>query len=373
MASEDDMEPSEFIRQLQDGGLFEGREELLDQLRMLAARGVHPLEALQMMRRAPPEEEQMEQVLPSFDIEGIARYIAEKECKKVVVMCGAGISTSAGIPDFRTPGTGLYDNLQRFNLPRAESIFEMNFFRHNPAAFYELAREMWPGNFSPTPAHYFLRLLHDKGILLRCYSQNIDSLERHAGLPADRLVAAHGNFDAAHVIDTEPEVEVDISELKAALDKGEDGWKRLRDEKGGLVKPKIVFFGEDLPDRFQQLFQSDLSSCDLLIVLGTSLVVQPFASLVGRAAKTAPRLLVNRDHAGRCEELTNGFRFHLEGKKNWRDAWYQGDCDTGCKALAEALGWREELQALIDSKGTAKVDRAPWCEFEPAQAEPSSL
>ncbi|CAE8624507.1 unnamed protein product [Polarella glacialis] len=149
----------------------------------------------------------MEKVLPSFDLEGVARYLADKECKRVVVMCGAGISTSAGIPDFRSPGTGLYDNLQRFNLPRAESIFELDYFRKSPGAFYELAREMWPGNFSPTLAHYFIRLLHDKGVLLRCYSQNIDSLEREAGVPADKLIAAHGNFDAAHVIDTVPEVE----------------------------------------------------------------------------------------------------------------------------------------------------------------------
>lgn len=261
----------------------------------------------------------MPAVLPSFDIEGIARYIAEKGCKQVVVMCGAGISTSAGIPDFRTPGTGLYDNLQRFDLPQAESIFELNFFRRNPGAFYTLAREMWPGNFEPTPAHYFVRLLHDKGILLRCYSQNIDSLERRAGLPAEKLVAAHGNFDEAHVIDTEPEIKVDIQELKTALDKGEEGWKALKEEKGGLVKPKIVFFGEELPERFARLHRTDLPSCDLLIVMGTSLVVHPFAGLVGYAARTAPRMLINRDQAGTCDSLKFGFRFHLEGEENWRD------------------------------------------------------
>merc|ERR1712019_293645 len=112
-------------------------------------------------------------MLESFNVEGIAMYIAEKKCRNIVIMCGAGISTSAGIPDFRTPGTGLYDNLQKFHLPFAEAVFEMNYFRSKPHAFYELAREMWPGNFQPTPTHYFIRLLHDKGILLRCYSQNI--------------------------------------------------------------------------------------------------------------------------------------------------------------------------------------------------------
>lgn len=302
----------------------------------------------------------MEAVLPSFDLEGIAQYIAEKRCTRVVVMCGAGISTSAGIPDFRTPGTGLYDNLQRFNLPQAESIFELNFFRRNPGAFYELAREMWPGNYEPTPAHYFVRLLHEKGILLRCYSQNIDSLECRAGLPAEKLVAAHGNFDTAHVIDKEPEILVDINELKAALDKGEEGWQKLKEEKGGLVKPKIVFFGEELPERFARLHRTDLANCDLLIVMGTSLVVHPFAGLVSYAARTAPRLLVNRDQAGTCESLKFGFRFHLEKGKNWRDVFHEGDCDGGCTALADLLGWKADLEALIESKGQASVQKAPW-------------
>jgi len=223
---------------------------------------------------------------------------------------------------------------------------------------------MWPGTYDPTPAHFFIKLLHNKGILLRCYTQNIDSLERQAGLPEDKLIAAHGNFDKAHVVQSDeeaPEVEVGIEELKAALDRGEEGWQALRREKGGLVKPKIVFFGESLPESFLQNHQRDLADCDLLIVLGTSLVVAPFNSLVGLAARSAPRLLVNREPAGTSDELARGFRFHTTGEgENWRDAWHQGDCDSGCKALASALGWGEELDALIESKGASEIHRAPW-------------
>jgi len=58
-------------------------------------------------------------------------------------------------------------------------------------------QELFPGNFKPTPAHYFMRLLHEKGLLLRCFTQNIDSLEKQAGLPSEAIVAAHGNFDSA--------------------------------------------------------------------------------------------------------------------------------------------------------------------------------
>jgi NAD-dependent deacetylase sirtuin 2 len=322
--------------------------------------------------------EPQERLLSSFDINGVARYIKEKGCRRIVVMCGAGISTSAGIPDFRTPGTGLYSNLERFELPTPNSIFDIRFFREQPRAFYELAKEIWPGKYNPTPSHYFIKLLHDKGLLHRCYTQNIDSLERMAGLPTDKIVAAHGNFDSAHVVreignasDESEDDSVDIDELRAAIDKGEEGWQALRREKGGLVKPRIAFFGESLPRRFMQMHKQDLSECDLLIVLGTSLVVNPFASLIGRAARTAPRLLVNNEPAGTTDQwcgnqrvrLDYGFRFHLsEEGQNWRDAWHKGDCDSGCRALASALGWSSDLDALIRTKGA--VGHKPVGAFE---------
>lgn len=67
----------------------------------------------------------------------------------------------------RTPGTGLYSQLERFNLPRPEAVFSLDFFRENPHPFFTLARELFPGNYDPTPTHHFMRLLHDKGLLLR--------------------------------------------------------------------------------------------------------------------------------------------------------------------------------------------------------------
>jgi NAD-dependent SIR2 family protein deacetylase len=107
---------------------------------------------------------------------------------------GAGISTSAGIPDFRSPETGLYANLARLNLPYAEAVFDISYFREKPEPFYMLAQELYPGKFRPTITHSFIALLHKKGLLLKLFTQNIDCLEREAGVPGDSIIEAHGSF-----------------------------------------------------------------------------------------------------------------------------------------------------------------------------------
>ena len=66
--------------------------------------------------------------LSSLDLDGVIEYMKAGRSQNIIVMAGAGISTSAGIPDFRTPGTGLYDNLQKYNLPNPTAIFDINFF-----------------------------------------------------------------------------------------------------------------------------------------------------------------------------------------------------------------------------------------------------
>ena len=106
------------------------------------------------------------------EIRSIAALLSSNKYKNIVVLTGAGVSCNAGIPDFRTPGTGLYDNLQKYNLPFPEAVFELDFYRSNPEPFVQLASELWPGlRHSPTVTHSFIALLERKGLLLRVYTQ----------------------------------------------------------------------------------------------------------------------------------------------------------------------------------------------------------
>lgn len=309
---------------------------------------------------APPSSH----ILKSFDLEGIAKYIERERVQRVIVMCGDGVSANAGVPHLRTTNVELHEKLQRLDVPDAKSIFDVDYFKQRPDAFYELCRDMWSGTYDPTPSHYFIRLLSEKGLLQRCYTENIDFLERRAGVDDDQLVAAYGDFESAHVIDDvlglDHTYDVSISELKAALDKGgSEGWQQLREHYGGLVKPKICFFGEELPENFMTLYRMDLESCDLLLVLGTSLQIAPFNRLLSIVPSSVPRLLINQEPTGLSEDLHSGFCFH-HPESNLRDVFYASECDSGVRALVDKLGWTSDLDALIESRGTAEVSSAPW-------------
>ncbi|XP_068964078.1 NAD-dependent protein deacetylase sirtuin-3, mitochondrial isoform X3 [Petaurus breviceps papuanus] len=202
-----------------------------------------------------------------LSLQDIVEMIRTKVCQKVVVMVGAGVSTPSGIPDFRSPGSGLYSNLEQYDLPYPEAIFELDYFFHNPKPFFTLAKELYPGSYRPNLAHYFLRLLHDKRLLLRLYTQNIDGLERAAGIPATKLVEAHGTFASATCTvcrQSFPGEEFHVDVMADRIPRCPICT--------GVIKPDIVFFGEQLPQRFF-LHMADFPMADLLLIIGTSLEV----------------------------------------------------------------------------------------------------
>lgn len=264
---------------------------------------------------------------------------------KVIFMVGAGISTGAGIPDFRSPKTGLYHNLQSLDLPYAEAVFDISFFKSNPKPFYTLAKELYPGQYVPTKFHYFMRLLQDKGLLHRVYTQNIDTLERVAGVDAEYIVEAHGSFAENHCIKCHKEYP------------GEDFKKDVFEKKTprcvkckGLVKPDIVFFGEGLPERFFTTWEEDLELLEdaedgefLAITAGTSLTVYPFASLPSEVPDSQKRVLINK-------EIVGSFK-----QNRVNDISFLQDSDELVQSLCELLGWEKDLdKLLLDAKKEIK-------------------
>lgn len=179
-----------------------------------------------------------------------------------------------------------------------------------------------------------------------------------AGLGDGDLVEAHGTFYTSHCLSFLCRQEYSLDWMKEKI--FSDDIPKC-DKCSGLVKPDIVFFGENLPGRFFTSMTTDFPQCDLLIIMGTSLQVQPFASLVGRVPKNTPRLLINMEKTGESDFLSGmlglGGGLDFDSDKAYRDVAHISTCDDGCLALAALLGWKDELEelvkrehALIDSK-----------------------
>ncbi|ODV89951.1 hypothetical protein CANCADRAFT_31058 [Tortispora caseinolytica NRRL Y-17796] len=269
-------------------------------------------------------------VIETADLKGFAKYLKRPDVKKVVFLVGAGISTAAGIPDFRSPKTGLYHNLARLKLPYAEAVFDIDYFRERPEAFYTLAGELYPGKFEPTKFHKLMKLTQDQGKLLRVYTQNIDTLERIAGIDDKYIVEAHGSFAVSRCIDCK--VEADNEAVKLHVQKSTI--PRCSECKG-LVKPDIVFFGENLPKKFFQMYESDMKDADAAIIAGSSLTVHPFAGLADMVS--CPRLLVNLEKAGSVGRNTN-------------DIVQLDYCDKVAIELAKLLEWQLEADEVDEAE-----------------------
>lgn len=163
----------------------------------------------------------------------------------------------------------LQANLARLNLPYPEAVFDIGFFKRNPrpckplprhlhacseiVVVYTLAKELYPGKYRPTLTHSFIKLLSDKGLLGLCLTQNIDTLERRAGIPADKIIEAHGSFATQRCIECKQPFS--DTEMKEFVE--EERIPRCKTCKG-LVKPDIVFFGESVSFFAEDLYETAL-------------------------------------------------------------------------------------------------------------------
>lgn len=132
-----------------------------------------------------------------------------KSCHNIMVVSGAGISVSCGIPDFRSRD-GIYSRLRTEfpDLPSPQSMFDIQYFAMDPKPFYKFASEMWPGSFDPSPSHNFIKHIEERGRLLRIYTQNIDTLEKRCGI--SNVVECHGSFATATCRECGYKVQADL-------------------------------------------------------------------------------------------------------------------------------------------------------------------
>lgn len=236
-----------------------------------------------------------------------------KNANNILVLTGAGVSVSCGIPDFRSKD-GIYSRLaQEYpNLPDPQAMFDIQFFQKDPRPFFKFAKEIYPGQFRPSPCHLFIKMLEAKGKLLRNYTQNIDTLEQVAGIR--NVIECHGSFATASCTKCKAKVIAETirddvfnqripmcqicnpgvaSPDSTVLGENLELTKELVER--GIMKPDIVFFGEGLPEVFHETIERDREKCDLLIVIGSSLKVRPVAMIPNWLSPNVPQILINRE------------------------------------------------------------------------------
>ncbi|KAI8976828.1 DHS-like NAD/FAD-binding domain-containing protein [Pilobolus umbonatus] len=228
------------------------------------------------------------------------------KAKNIMIVTGAGVSVSCGIPDFRSE-TGIYSRLQEYELDDPQQMFDIQYFRESPEIFYSFAKELYPANYEPSPSHLFVKMVENKGKLLRNYTQNIDTLEQKAKI--NRVVNCHGSFATARCVTCGYKVDgKEIEEYIMAQkvppcpkcpkavkkSKGEDDDEEEEMKGVSIMKPDITFFGERLPAEFDNLLAVDMEQVDLLIVMGSSLKVSPVSEIMSQIPHSIPQILINR-------------------------------------------------------------------------------
>lgn len=202
--------------------------------------------------------------------------------RSAVAFTGAGISTPSGIPDFRDPESGLWSHIDPLRVASIHS------FRQHPQAFYDwvypLARQILAAQ--PNPAHIALAELERVGILKCLITQNIDMLHTRAGNVNIREI--HGSLSEAtctHCFRVYPGEQVLARFLQ-------DGKVPRCSRCGGVIKPNIILFGEQLPYRQLQAAREAARCADVMLVIGSSLEVAPASDLPKYALRNSAKLVI---------------------------------------------------------------------------------
>lgn len=220
-------------------------------------------------------------------IEQVADWIAG--AKSVVVFAGAGLSTESGIPDFRSPG-GVWDRYD------PEDFYFQNFLASEASRekYWQMATEMYESmkDAKPNAAHLAIAELELLGKLDCVITQNIDGLHHKAGNSEEKILELHGT--ALYVSCLSCKKRYDRDEIQERIRTGNKAPRC--DACQGLLKPATISFGQSMPEREMQESYKRSAVCDLFMVIGSSLVVQPAASMPVVAKRGGAKLvIVNRD------------------------------------------------------------------------------
>jgi NAD-dependent deacetylase len=192
-----------------------------------------------------------------------------RESERAVVLTGAGISVPSGIPDFRSPGTGLWENVDPMEVAHIDA------WRRDPDRFWSFYGQRFAvlTDKRPNEAHLALAELERRGRIRAVITQNIDRLHRLAG--TERLIQVHGSIDQSVCMECGGKVPIErVVELLAA-----DDGAPLCAACVTPLKPDVVLFGELLPERALAEAQELAMNADLMLCVGSSLEVYPVAGL----------------------------------------------------------------------------------------------
>lgn len=217
------------------------------------------------------------------DLKEKIRALADKmiSARRISFLTGAGISTDSGIPDFRS-STGIYQTT-------SEELFSIDSFRENPNVFYRAFASFYSviASAKPNSGHLAIAELERRcGKKVDVVTQNIDALHSVAG--SSSVAEIHGTLRTASCLDCEKTYESDY--FAADMREG----RVPCCECGGVLKPDVTFFGEELPARAFIKAQQAMWETKLLIVAGTSLQVYPAAGLPRYCDAGAPYVVINR-------------------------------------------------------------------------------
>jgi len=213
----------------------------------------------------------------SGDVDRLAELI--RSAGSVVALTGAGISVPSGIPDFRTPGKGIWEKVDPME------VAHISAFRRDPARFWHFYGERFATleGKQPNGAHFALAELERAGLLEAVITQNVDRLHRKAG--TRRVVEVHGSIDTSSCLDCG--ARFPLAEARARL--AADG-ALPRCDCGEPLKPDVVLFGELLPEAAIEEAQALAEAADLMLCIGSSLEVHPVAGLPDVTLRSGGRI-----------------------------------------------------------------------------------